>query len=288
MKKINIIALFILLTNTFVLAGPWAKQKGKAYLKLSEWWTVFDQHYTDLGLLDPNVTTGVFNTTVYAEYGITDKLTAIANASLLSRTYMNNLVSRTTNEILVPGEAINAIGDIDLGIKYGIKITDKQIPLSISLYLGIPTGESAGGSQGNLQTGDGEFNQLLQLDSGFGSKLGSIPVYFTGYVGVNNRSNGYSDELRFGLEAGLALLNKKIWINSRFNVIESFKNGATAETITSTSIFSNNSEFSSLGVEANVYLTEKIGLSAGIAGAFRGEIIAAAPAYNVGVFLDLK
>lgn len=288
MKKATLIIAFL---SAYIIAqanGPWPIRKNGAYLKLSEWWTVFDSHYTDQGFIDPNVTTGIFNTTLYGEYGLTDQFTLIGNAPLLSRNYMNNLVSGTTSEVLVPGEAINTIGDIDLGLKCGFKITDKKIPVAFTLMLGLPTGEAAGGSQGNLQTGDGEFNQLLQFSIGSGFQIGKIPAYVSGYAGVNNRSKGFSEELRTGLEAGIALMNKKLWLTSRLNIVESFKNGETAATTTSTSIFANNTEFSSFGLEANWYVTPKLGVSAGFAGAFRGEIIAAAPSYNVGVFLDLK
>ena len=68
--------------------------------------------------------------------------------------------------------------------------------------------------------------------------------------------------------------------------IESLKNGATAETMTSTSIFANNTEFTSYSFEVNYYVLKKWGISANYASAFRGEIIAAAPAYSVGIFLD--
>ena len=288
MKRAKLLFLFIVsIQLTAFAGGPWPVKKGKAYIKLSEWWTVFDQHYTDRGFLDPNVTTGIFNTNFYTEYGITDQFTVIANANLFSRTYMNNLKSGTTGEILVPGEALNSIGDIDLGFKYGFKL-GKKIPVALSLVLGIPTGVQSGGSQGNLQTGDGEFNQIIQVDIGGSFSLGKIPAYYSAYTGINNRTQGFSDEWRLGAEAGLGLFDKKLWLISRLNIVDSFKNGATAETNSSTSIFSNNSEFSSIGLEANWYVSQKFGISAGAAGAFRGEIIAAAPSFNVGVFLDLK
>jgi len=105
---------------------------------------------------------------------------------------------------------------------------------------------------------------------------------------VNNRTNDFSEELRFGAELGVGLFNQKLWVNSKLDVSESFKNGATAETLTSTSIFANNSEFLSLGLEANLSITKNFGISAGFATALRGEIIAAAPSYSVGVFYSMK
>lgn len=288
MKKSIIIILLFAISNFVFAGGPWPQPKGKGYFKLSEWWVVFDQHFTDAGKIDPNVTTGIFNTNLYAEYGFTNRLTGILNAPLFSRNYMNNLVSGTTNEVLVEGEAINSLGDFEVGFKYGLTPSGARIPISASLILGLPFGETAGGTQGNLQTGDGEFNQIIQIDAGLGFNLGKTPAYASAYVGANNRTNGFSEEFRFGVETGVGLFDKKLWLIGRLNAVESFKNGDTAETTTSTSIFANNTEFTGIALEAAYYLNEKWGVSASIAGAFRGEIIAAAPSYSVGVFYDLK
>jgi len=288
MKNIFVTAIILFFAvGSMQAGGPWPQKKGKGYFKLSEWWVIFDQHYTDRGLLDPNITTGVFNTSIYAEYGITDQLTTILNAPFLSRNYMNNLVSATTNEVILPGEAINTFGDIDLGLKYGLTPSGK-IPIAITVMVGIPTGKTSGGTQNNLQTGDGEFNQLIQLDVGGGFSVKKTSLYTSAYVGFNNRTKGYSEELRFGLESGAGLFDNKLWLTGKLNMVESLKNGDTAETITSTSLFANNAEFTSLTLEASYYVTKKIGVSASFASPLRGEIIAAAPSYSVGVFFDMS
>ncbi len=286
-KLILSIVLALVLQGALQAGGPWAKGKGKTYIKLSEWWTVFDTHYNDIGLLDPNVTTGIYNTSLYAEVGLSNKFTATFNGALFSRNFMNNIRSGTTNDILVQGEALNSLGDIDVGLKYTFN-QEARIPVALSVVLGVPTGIAGGGTQGNLQTGDGEFNQIVQVDFGSGFKLGNSDSYFSGYVGINNRTQGFSEEFRYGLEYGLGLANNKLWLTGKLTAIESFKNGDTGSSVTSTSIFANNSEFLALGLEVNYYVTKSIGISAGFASAVRGEIIAAAPSYSVGVFLDIK
>lgn len=281
--------MFFSVTTIVSAGGPWPQQKGKVYFKLSEWWLQFDQHYTDQGLLDPNVTTGLFNTSVYAEYGFTNRLTGVIYAPLFSRNLMNNLISSTNGALLVPGEAVNSIGDTDISLKYALSKGDKFLPISATLTLGLPTGIVAAGTEGNLQTGDGEFNQMLQIDMGGGFNVNEkVSAYSSAFVGLNNRSNGFSDEFRYGAELGIGLVNKKLWIIGRLNGVESFFNGETAETTTSTSIFSNNSEFTSYGVEAAYYVTKRVGFSASIASAFRGKVIAASPSYSVGVFYDMS
>ena len=165
MRRIYLLIIFtFLIINLATAGGGWTQPKGGIYLKLSQWWIISNQHYTDAGLIDPNTTSGIFNTSLYGEYGITDRLTAIAYVPFFSRAYMNNVISGTTGELITPGEAINSFGDTNLSIKYALN-KKGLIRTAATLTLGLPLGNSAGGSQKNLQTGDGEFNQMLQLDA---------------------------------------------------------------------------------------------------------------------------
>ncbi len=268
--------------------GGWPQPKGKGYFKISEWWMVADEHFTDVGLKDPNVTAGLYNTSIYAEYGFTNRLTGIIYAPLLSRSLFNNQISATSGELIKKGEAINSLGDIDIAIKYGLTRPSASVAISASLLFGLPTGENAGGSDGALQTGDGEFNQLLQLDIGksFGNeKLG---LYGNIYTGINNRTNDYSDEFRYGVEVGVGLANSRLWLIGRLAGVQSFKNGKSASEVMTTSIFANNAEYTILGIEANYYVLPKLGLSTGVTNPLGGEIVYAAPSYTVGIFFDMK
>ena len=287
MKNIIITIILVAVCTLGYAGGPWPQPKGQAYIKLSEWWTVFDEHFTDNGMRDPNLTSGIFNTTIYAEYGVTDRFTAIINAPIFSRSFMNNQRSGTTNEIIVNGEAINSIGDIDIALKYGITSPGANIPVAISLTLGLPTGVSSGGELGNLQTGDGEFNQYLKADAGKSFSIGRAQSYVSLYAGVNNRGQDFSEEFRTGGELGVGFANSKLWLTGKLDILRSFKNSDRTQSINSTSIFANNAEFVSYGFEANYYVTRRAGISAGFASVISGSIIAAAPSYSVGVFYDM-
>ncbi len=286
MTRLHIITIFLfsLLSSSIIAGGGWPQPKGKGYFKLSEWWLISDQHYTDSGLIDPNITTGIFNTSIYAEYGFSDRLTGVLYFPFLSRTYNNNIVSGTTGEVLTPGEAINGLGDTDISLKYGLTGQGAKVAIATTLTLGLPLGNDSGGSQGNLQLGDGEFNQMIAIDAGTGWSLGNTPFFANAGLGFNNRTKDFSDEIRYSFELGANLFNKKVWAIGRLTGTESLKNGATAETANSTSIFANNSEFLSIGGEIAYNFNEKWGVSIGAASAIRGEIIFASPSYTFGVF----
>ena len=283
MKNIVLVLSLLFFSISLQAGGGWPQAKGSGYIKISEWWLVANSHFTDQGRIDPNLTNGLFNTTFYGEFGLTDRLTAIIYAPLFSRSYFNNEVSGTTGAILSEGESIIGVGDTDISLKYGLT-KGKGIAIAATLTLGLPIGNDSGGSQGNLQIGDGEFNQLIQIDAGTGFPLGNMNGYANAYVGFNNRTNGFSDEFRYGFEAGLNLLDNKLTVIARFIGIKSFRNGLPAGESPSTSIFANNAEFFSFSPEIAWNIKENWGIAAGLGSAISGRIIYANTSYNVGVF----
>jgi hypothetical protein len=210
MKKILfILALLLTASSTSWAGGGWPQPKGGGFFKIGQWWVIADRHYTDAGLIDPNVTNAIYNTSLYAEYGLTDRLTGIVYFPFLSRSLFNNTVSAGSGEIIQAGEAINGIGDTDISLKYGL-VVDKPVVVSASVLFGLPLGIASGGNDGRLQTGDGEFNQMLRVDASTSFSIGEIEAWSTIYAGYNNRTQGFSDEVRFGVELGGQFFDKRI------------------------------------------------------------------------------
>ncbi len=285
-KKLALFAFLVCLCSKPAFS-QWTKEKGKGYYKLSAWYLESDQHYTDTGDIDPNITRGQFNVNFYGEYGLTKKIDVLAYVPFFSRVYQNDVISGTSGGTIGVGEDLNSIGDIDLGITYGIMDTGK-FALSGTLKFGLPTGNDSGGSDGSYQTGDGEFNQILQVNLGAPFKLGKTALYSKAYLGYNNRTQNFSDEFKSGLEIGVNLLNEKIWLVGRSDIVKSLNNGSLNAQNNQGSIFANNVEYVGLGGEVSYYFTEKIGVSLNYTGAISGRIIYANPSISFGVFLDVK
>lgn len=278
--------LFLMLVISIPSFGQWGHEKGKGYYKVSSWLLISDQHFTDQGEIDPNATRGQFNVNFYGEYGLTDKWDLVAYIPFFARTYQNDVVSGVTGNLIVEGDEVNAIGDIEIGTTYSIFKTDK-FALSGTLKLGIPTGENEGGRDGSYQTGDGEFNQLLQIDAGIPFKIYKASSYAKGYIGYNNRTENFSSEWRTGLEIGANLWKDKLWVIGKLQVVESLNNGSLNAQNSQGSIFANNVEYVNLGGEISYYFTKKWGASLGYTGILSGQIIYASPSYTGGVFLDV-
>ncbi|UXX78974.1 hypothetical protein N7E81_16595 [Reichenbachiella carrageenanivorans] len=289
LHKMAILALVLISgTQAAEAGGGWVHAKGKGYFKISQWWVVADQHYTSTGGVDPNVTMGTFNTSIYGEYGISDRLNAQIYFPFFSRSFNNEVVSKGTGEVTIKGDAVNSIGDTNIGVKYGL-IVDKPIVLSAHIWLGLPLGKSDYDRNDDnvvpLLTGDGEFNQIVGLTASTAKTFGGVNVFASLGAEFNNRTNGYSDEIRVNFELGAVLKEKLIlvyklrWLNSLRNGDSNFEDGA--------SLFSNNAEYVGYTYEIAYNLTDKIGLSANYGAVYSAKLIFASPSYEVGVYLNL-
>lgn len=282
-RKTNIllsIALLCLTTNAFA-GGGWPTPKGKGYFKLSQYVLQANQYYAPSGDIIDIATAGIYISSIYGEYGLTDRLGVAAYIPFFSRATLNEQVS-SSGVLLAEGDAVNSLGDFDISFKYGL-IVNKPIVLSASLTFGLPLGNPSGGSTEILQTGDGEFNVMLSLEAStsfYGGK-----GYINTLVAYNDRSENFSDELRFGFEVGYNVAPK--W-NAALKVlsVNSLNNGSDLET-PANGIFSNNIEYLAITPEINYSLNDRFGVSGNIGFAASGRRVLARPSYSLGVFMKL-
>jgi hypothetical protein len=260
--------------------GGWPQPKGSGYYKLGQNWIISSDFFSPSGEIVPIRTTSLFTTSFYGEYGITKRLTGILYFPFFVRNTLNEEVYSPSGNV-IPGEALNAFGDTDIAFKYGI-IVDKPIVVSATLLLGLPLGKTSGGEGGILQTGDGEFNQMVRVD--VSGSFHPFPLYALAYVGFNNRTRDFSDEVRFGAEVGYTFFNKLTAI-AKLNVVESLFNGSAPAA--ENGIFSNNTEYVSPMIELGYAFNDNWGVSVVGGFAFSGRNILASPNFGVGVYCKL-
>ncbi len=272
-------ALCVILSNYVWAGGGWPQPKGKGYFKLSQNWIISPFFYNPNGNVIDITTTSIYTTSLYGEYGFTNRLTGIAYVPFFVRATLNQVQFNQTGQVF-PGDEYQSFGDTDIGLKYAL-VVDKPFVVSATILLGLPFGSTAGGNSKILQTGDGEFNQQIRVD--VSHSFYPKPVYASAYVGFNNRTNGFSDEFRYGAEVGLTF--KKFIPILKLNVVKSFFNGDG--TAIQNGIFNNNTEYISPTFELNYQATEKIGVSGSGGFAFAARNILAAPNWSLGVYLKL-
>lgn len=277
MKQLYIVLICLL---SFNLQAQWTQEKGKGYYKIGAWLLEANQHYTNTGLIDPNATRGLFILNFFGRYGLTEKATLIAYVPH-TRVYQNTQVFSSGRESIA-GEEFSSLGDINVGLEYQLG-KKKDWAFSTSINLGLPTGEQRGGSDGSYQTGDGEFNQLLRFHVGKSYLLGKQRFYAKGSVGINQRSKGFSDEFRAGIETGTQLLKDTFLLLIRANTIQSFHNGSLDASNSNGSIFANNVEVFNLGGEVIYRFLPRFRLGLSWSYPISGQILYRAPALSAGI-----
>ncbi|MCP4520554.1 MAG: hypothetical protein GY827_02465 [Cytophagales bacterium] len=281
MKKLFIaICGFIIGANAFA-GGGWIQGKGKGYFQVGEQFLVSNQLFNDDGEIEEFRTIGNYTTSFYGELGLGKNWEVSTYIPLFVRNTLNEQVEVTTREVINEGQAVNYIGDPTLTIKYGL-IQNKPFVLNLGLTLDFPLGTLDDENNLPMPTGDGEFNQILQLNGGYGR--GNF--YGTFGLGFNNRTGGFSDDIRFNAELGYRW--KKFIFSVKLFSVNALDNGDEDNLGTASGLFSNNISYLSFGPQVAFYATEKVGILANMLTGAGGRNVLAAPSFAVGIFYDLK
>lgn len=105
MKALLICTAFF--TCNIAQAGPWPKCKGEIYLKLSQWWVIYDEYYDQEKNIESLARTrSIGNTSIYAEYGISKRFTAILYFPFFSKATLFELKDKNSSTIIKEGDAI--------------------------------------------------------------------------------------------------------------------------------------------------------------------------------------
>ncbi len=286
-----ILALIALVWGVALSAqSGWTHSQNSGFFKLSQNIVRANSFFNPDGDIIDITTTSVYITGIYGEYGNTDRLTGVINAPLFVRSTINNKES-TVDGAIIPGDEFNGIGDISLGVEYGL-IHSKPTVLAISGTLKLPTGNNVGGETELLQSGDGAwgFTALLQGSHSFYPK----PLYVSLYAGYQWRGEAdleysagtetvdYDDAARWGFEFGWTPGTHWQLAFKIANVI-ALGNGSGGGITGGSSIFGNSISYLSFTPEATYILDNGIGFSVAVGTAAFAKNILAAPSFNVGV-----
>jgi protein XagA len=275
------IVTFILLLQVpiWLSAGAWPQPRWGGYFKLDHTFILARDFYNPGGEIERIRTLGNYSTSFYGEFGFTKRLTGIAYVPFWVHNTLNETVGRQSGEILEPARTNDAFGDIDLSFKYGI-LVNTPVVLSTTLTLGLPTGDSR--NVDGLLTGDGEFNQMLEVEAGAG--LGK--AWVSAGLGYNRRTQGFTDELRYDFEFGYKFFKERLFLIFKLSGVEGIVPGSGEAK--GNALFSNDLEYTSPQLEAAWKLNKNWGISYRIGGAVRGQNVLAAPSHSFGVFYELR
>lgn len=257
----------------------WPHAKGGGFYQIGFQYIRASEFFEPDGSKIDIPTLGDYLTSLYLEHGITSKLTLVGYIPVVERITLNRVVGEDTGFEFFGGDAVTGPADPEIGGRYGIFQKGGTVA-SVFLRFGIPIGKSD--QENGLHTGDGEFNQVAGV--AVGHSFWPAPTYMQADLGYNNRSEGYSDEILFKLEAGYTI--KNVWtLAAKLRGLLSTFNGVDERLGGTGGLYGNNQQFVSLGGEVAYTTARQIGVSIRGEWALMAENVLAAPALGVSVFL---
>ncbi|AOW17900.1 hypothetical protein LPB03_10725 [Polaribacter vadi] len=278
MKSITLLfSLFI--TSTLFAQSPWTKEKGDLFLNIS--YTTISDYNEIFG--DPDyfangkITDNTYQ--IYSEYGLSDKTTFIASIPLKSISVDNFVyIDPAINCAGDCSELLNfnktAFGNISLGIKH--QFYNKGWVISGQFVTQFNT--STLDAKSGIRTGYNAYTFTPQLL--VGKSFGK--TFFQSHIGVDVRTNDYSNNFKIGGEFGGKVL-KNIWLIGFVDVVESFDDGNRINDNPLNGLYQNDQEYGAYGLKAILQLCD-LGVTASFANAFSGNNVPKQSAFSIGIF----
>ena len=271
-----------LLFITALITAVWAVgytqplTKGNYQLRFNQQYTASNSFF-DSDEESIKIRTNSFSSTNFSvDYALTNRFTIHATVPVFVRSTINGLQYNQTGKT-EPGSSLNSVGDAEVGVKVNLF---QRLPFQTIGFatLGLPFAKKDKvGLDTDLQTGDGEFNQIVgvKLQKYFSS------FFVNGYTSFNNRSKDFSNEIRYGFEVGY--LGNKFNVTARLNAIESLFDKTAP--VSQNGIFSNHRELVSPGIEVLYKITKRVGVVGSSDVVIAGRNTLNAPLFGFGVQL---
>ncbi len=242
MKKF-LISIFIIFTVSNLFGGAWTMPKGKIYTRIAYNYYYSNEEFTFGGGkkdMDFHGRFRDYNFSLYAEYGITDRLTILTSLYFKQIKKEDRYVKITTN----------GIGDIDLGLKLNIFKGPKGV-FSIQGLVKIP---EAYDEDDALPLGNGQYDYEIRGLMGF-SLWPKIPGYLNLEFGYRWRTEEPADELRYLLEFGMDF-TKKFYGRIKLDGIKGLGNGKEDKDIAGNPTLSYNYDLGKLDITFGYKITK--------------------------------
>ncbi|MFC6224601.1 hypothetical protein ACFP2F_15230 [Hymenobacter artigasi] len=194
--------------------GGWTRQKGHGYAKVGLTLANTSKYHPLAG--------GIINTaqfqqqvySLYAEYGLTNRLEATLNFPFFRR---------ATFPSTSPGQGV---GDPEFGLRYGV-LTGKW-PLAVQVAAQAPLGNpNAVGIVNNdpanfvyLPTGNGQWN--IWTRAALSHTLGTLPAFITLEAGYNFRTAGFTNQYSYGAQLGYKFFDK-LWLTAAVRTLDNVR-----------------------------------------------------------------
>lgn len=280
-RLVGVVIVVLVVQNAF--AGPWPRKQGSGFVQIGFSTIGYDKVYNDRAdkeSISLDVRDNVLQ--LYADYGLTGDLTATVLVPV-------KFLSAEANFPAGPAFDNSGIGDIDLALRYSF-LNRGGHALAGQVVFGLPAGDHK--NDNGLYLGDGEFNVIGRFL--YGRSFYPTPLYFTVDAGFQYRTQEFSHDMLFNLEAGYALADNRLYIILLISGRESFSNKPTLTqssplrdvAASSLGLLTNNQEYWAITPKILYKFDRQWGIVASWATAVHGRNVAGGFVFAGGVFVE--
>lgn len=262
--------------NQGIAQNPWTKSKGEGYAQVS--FNAVNNYSQLLSDKGPNRTTertmNDMTYQLYSEIGIGQKLSVVTFIPL--KVLSANESNVNTLNITTSGR-LTAVGNASIAIRKGFKF--KSLVNSIQLQADLPSNSRR--LESGLISGFDAYTYSAYYSVG---KSFSKKIYAFAYGGALIRSNGYSNQFRWGIEGGYQT-NEKMWIIfyiDHLGLIEE-NNKVLDPRIEANGLFLDEQMYFSPGFKFIYQFKNHWIVNSAIGGALAANNVAATPALSFGI-----
>ena len=97
----SVVLIIILLPSTVYAGGGWPQKKGKGFFKFGQSFIIANKYFDGNGNVVDITTLSLYTTSVYGEFGITDRISAVAYVPFFVRSTLKEL-KRNQTVITIP------------------------------------------------------------------------------------------------------------------------------------------------------------------------------------------
>ena len=294
MKKHLFYIILLGFSQYLAAQSPWTRAKKAGFVQLNSNYIRANAQFNDSSkVIETPYTVTDIHVSLYADYGITDRLTIALDVpfKILTNTggeavpiSIRNLIGGNGEDFAPqqPNPNLAAGSQTRLG---GVGVTAKyriiQSPLVVSAQLrgDIPTrGRFETTDNTGLNTNEPAYKITPSLLFGGGSDR----VFGAGEIGFAYRPTFYNDFIA-NAQIGVSFLQKRLYIIIPVQYRQALNGGNSWSEGIYTGLYAPRQSYFALGLKGFYNITSHVGVSAYMFGATSGRNVAAAPSFGIGV-----
>ncbi|MBL4754203.1 MAG: hypothetical protein JKY52_11510 [Flavobacteriales bacterium] len=217
----------------------------------------------------------------YAEYGLTNELTFIANIPFRALQTHGALRLDTPLNVAIRKGSLSAFGNIGISVSYGLR-QNKPLVLSIQLHYDLPSATFL--SSTGLRTGYDTFGVAPYVNVGYTRKN----LFYSFKLGYNFRGDTYSDQFINRFEIGI-LLKEQLFLIIGHEALLSMHNGDHNDgSSLQTGLYANNTEYLTYNLKLGYKIKPQLILWLYVSGGYWGNAVLRSPAIGIALSNEWK